>query len=200
LSGGGYTTDALIELVKSAKKSLEIQTPYLITTQLSRNLFKEAVQRGVKIRILTNSLASTDNLEAFNGYQRDRKELLKTGVEIYEFKPDAAESYKMMTGELQDSLKVKPIFGFHAKSMVVDRQISVIGTFNLDPRSANLNTECLAIIDNKKVATTVLKGMEIEFNPENSWQTTLDSNPDSEVKIIKRIKSWTRKVVPKGIL
>lgn len=200
MSGGGYTTDALIELVKSAKKSLEIQTPYLITTQLSRNLFKEAVQRGVKIRILTNSLASTDNLEAFNGYQRDRKELLKTGVEIYEFKPDAAESYKMMTGELQDSLKVKPIFGFHAKSMVVDRQISVIGTFNLDPRSANLNTECLAIIDNKKVATTVLKGMEIEFNPENSWQTTLDSNPDSEVKIIKRIKSWTRKVVPKGIL
>lgn len=200
LNGGGYTTDALIALVQNAKTSLDIQTPYLITTELSRNLFRAAVERGVKIRILTNSLASTDNLEAFNGYQRDRKKLLETGVQIYEFKPDAAERYKVMTGELQDSLKFKPIFGFHAKSMVVDNQITVIGTFNLDPRSANLNTECLAIIDNKKVASNVLKGMEKEFKPENSWQTTLNSNPDSEVKIIKRVKSWTRKIVPKGIL
>jgi len=200
LNGGGYTTDALIELVKNAKTSIDIQTPYLITTELSRNLFKTAVQRGVKIRILTNSLASTDNLEAFSGYQRDRKKLLKTGVEIYEFRPDAAERYKIMTGELQDSLQHKPIFGFHAKSMVVDKQITVIGTFNLDPRSANLNTECLAIINDKNVAATILKGIEKEFRPENSWQTTLDFNPDAEVKIIKRIKSWTRKVVPKGIL
>ncbi len=200
LKGGGYTTDALIELVQNAKTSLDIQTPYLITTKLSRNLFRDAVQRGVKIRILTNSLASTDNLEAFNGYQRDRKKLLKTGVEIYEFRPDAAERYKIMTGDLQDSLKVKPIFGFHAKSMVVDNQITVIGTFNLDPRSANLNTECLAIIDDKKVATTILKGIEKEFKSENSWQTTRNFNPDTEVKIIKRVKSWTRKIVPKGIL
>jgi len=200
LSGGGYTTDALIDLVNNAKTSIDIQTPYLITTELSRNLFRAAVQRGVKIRILTNSLASTDNLEAFSGYQRDRKKLLKTGVAIYEFRPDAAERYKVMTGELQDSLKFKPIFGFHAKSMVVDKQITVIGTFNLDPRSANLNTECLAIIDNKKVARNVLKGMEKEFKPENSWQTTLSSNPDNKVKISKQIKSWTRKIVPKGIL
>jgi len=200
LSGGGYTTDALIDLVNNAKTSIDIQTPYLITTELSRNLFRAAIQRGVKIRILTNSLASTDNLEAFSGYQRDRKKLLKTGVAIYEFRPDAAERYKVMTGELQDSLKFKPIFGFHAKSMVVDKQITVIGTFNLDPRSANLNTECLAIIDNKKVARNVLKGMEKEFKPENSWQTTLSSNPDNKVKISKQIKSWTRKIVPKGIL
>ncbi|MDY7395413.1 phospholipase D family protein [Aureibaculum sp. 2210JD6-5] len=200
LGGGGYTTDALIKLVKNARSSIDIQTPYLITTELSRNLFKDAIKRGVKIRILTNSLASTDNLEAFSGYQRDRNALLKTGVEIYEFKPDAEERFKIMTGELQAKLDFKPIFGLHSKSMVVDGETTVIGTFNLDPRSANLNTECLAIIRDKKVTEGVLKGMEIEFQPENSWQTTLDFNPDSEVKTLKRIKAWTRKIVPKEIL
>ncbi len=200
LGGGGYTTDALIKLVKNAKTSLDIQTPYLITTELSRNLFTAAIKRGVKVRILTNSLASTDNLEAFNGYQRDRKALLETGVEIFEFKPDAEERFKIMTGELQAKLDFKPIFGLHSKSMVVDNAITVIGTFNLDPRSANLNTECLAIIHDTKISQGVLKGMEIEFKPENSWQTTLDFNPDGEVKVGKRIKAWTRKIVPKEIL
>ncbi len=200
LGGGGQTTETLINLVKQAQKTIDIQTPYLITSALSQHLFKAAVDRGVKVRILTNSLASTDNLEAFSGYQRDRKKLLKTGIEIYEFKPDAAERYKIMTGELQDTLDFKPVFGLHSKTMVVDGITTVIGTFNLDPRSANLNTECLAIIHNEQIATTVLKGIEIEFKPENSWHITLDFNPDSEVKTTKRIKSWTRKILPKEIL
>jgi putative cardiolipin synthase len=91
LGGGGISTSTLINLVKNAKQSIDIQTPYLITSELSQGIFREAVQRGVKIRILTNSLASTDNVEAFSSYQTDRKKLLHTGVRIYEFRPDAAE-------------------------------------------------------------------------------------------------------------
>jgi len=200
LGGGGISTSALINLVKNAKLSIDIQTPYLITTELSQNLFKEAVQRGVKIRILTNSLASTDNVEAFSSYQSNRQELLKTGVEIYEFRPDAAVRVKIMTGELQEKLKNKPIFGLHAKSMIIDGKTTVIGTFNLDPRSANLNTECMVIIHSNKIASNVLKGIEEEFKPENSWKTTLDYNPDNEVSKLKRIKTWTRKIIPKEIL
>jgi phosphatidylserine/phosphatidylglycerophosphate/cardiolipin synthase-like enzyme len=200
LGGGGITTSALVELVKSAKYSIDIQTPYLITTELAQNLFKEAVKRGVKIRILTNSLASTDNVEAFSSYQSSRKELLKTGVRIFEFRPDAEERTKIMTGELQQTLKHKPIFGLHAKSMVVDGLITVIGTFNLDPRSANLNTECIVVVKSKKISKGVLNGMEIEFRPENAWETTLKYNPDSEVSKYKRIKTWTRKIIPKEIL
>ncbi len=197
---GGVSTQALIDLVKQAKTSIDIQSPYLITTESGRKLFSEAVKRGIKIRILTNSLASTDNLEAFSGYQRDRKELLQTGVKIYEFRPDAAERYKVMTGALQEKLNFTPTFGLHAKSMVIDGKITVIGTFNLDPRSANLNTECIAVIHSEKVAAGVLKGMEEEFKPENSWETTLESNPDSKVETKKRIKTFTKRVVPKEIL
>ena len=200
LGGGGISTSSLINLVKNAKLSIDIQTPYLITTKLSQNLFKDAVQRGVKIRILTNSLASTDNLEAFSSYQSSRQELLKTGVEIYEFRPDAAVRVKIMTGELHEKLNYKPIFGLHAKSMIIDGKTTVIGTFNLDPRSANLNTECMVIVHSNKIASNVLKGIEEEFKPENSWRTTLDYNPDNEVSKLKRIKTWTRKVIPKEIL
>ena len=105
-----------------------------------------------------------------------------------------------MTGELQEKLNHKPIFGLHAKSMVIDNKTTVIGTFNLDPRSANLNTECFVIVNSNKISKGVLKGMEIEFNPENSWETTLNYNPDSKVKNYKRLKTWTRKVIPKEIL
>ena len=200
LGGGGATTTALINIVKGAKTSIDIQTPYLITTELSQNLFKEAIERGVKIRILTNSLASTDNIEAFSSYQTDRNKLLKIGIDIYEYKPDAAIRKRIMTGELTEKLDHIPIFGLHAKSMLIDNKKTIIGTFNLDPRSANLNTECIVIINSDKITQGVLKGMEEEFKSENSWKITLKFNPDSEVNKIKRIKTWTRKIIPKGIL
>jgi phosphatidylserine/phosphatidylglycerophosphate/cardiolipin synthase-like enzyme len=200
LGGGGICTDSLINLIKAAKTSVDIQSPYLITSEESRKLFRDAVKRGVKIRILTNSMASTDNMEAFSGYQRDREALLKTGVRVFEFKPDAAERYKVMTGALQQKINFTPIFGLHAKSMVIDGKVTVIGTFNLDPRSANLNTECVTIISSAKIAAGVLQGMEIELSPENSWETTTTFNPDAEASKGKRLKTFTRKVVPKEIL
>jgi phosphatidylserine/phosphatidylglycerophosphate/cardiolipin synthase-like enzyme len=167
---------------------------------LGKKLFKDAVSRGVKVRILTNSMASTDNMEAFSGYQRDRKKLLQTGVKIYEFRPDAKERFEVMTGALQEKLNYTPIFGLHAKSMVIDGKITVIGTFNLDPRSANLNTECITVIRSEKIAQKVLHGMEIEFNNDNSWETTFVFNPDSTASRHKRMKTWSAKMIPKGIL
>jgi cardiolipin synthase C len=186
--------------VRQARTSIAIQSPYLITTEAGQALFREAVARGVEVRILTNSLASTDNLEAFSGYQRDRETLLQTGVRIFEFRPDAAERMTMMTGALSPTLAHAPIFGLHAKSMVIDGQIAVIGTFNLDPRSANLNTECLTVIRSREIAQRVLAGMEVEFRPENAWETTRERNPDRRAGIGKRVKAWLRRAVPKRIL
>jgi phosphatidylserine/phosphatidylglycerophosphate/cardiolipin synthase-like enzyme len=200
LGGGGVTLDTLLDLVRQARSSITIQSPYLITTEEGRAVFRDAVKRGVEVRILTNSLASTDNLEAFSGYQRDREELLRTGVRIFEFRPDAAERTTIMTGALSRTLDHAPIFGLHAKSMVIDGHIAVIGTFNLDPRSANLNTECVTVIRSDRIAGEVLSGMEVELRPENAWETTLSSNPDAHAGLGKRFKAWTRRVVPKRIL
>jgi len=200
LAGGGVTTDALISLVKNAKHSILIQSPYLITTDLGKKLFADAVKRGVEVKIMTNSLASTDNLEAFSGYQRDRKELLLTGARIFEFRPDAAIRYKIMTAALQRKINYTPVFGLHAKSMVIDGKITVIGTFNLDPRSANLNTECVTVIHSEAIAKEVQAGMEEELKPENSWETTLKFNPDAEAGLKKRLKVQPMKLIPKDIL
>jgi cardiolipin synthase C len=200
LAGGGETTKKLINLINNGKISVDIQTPYLITTEVGKVVFANAVKRGVKVRILTNSLASTDNLEAFSGYKRDRAELLKTGINIFEFKPDAQERFKMMTGALQKKMNFTPIFGLHAKSMVIDGRIAVVGTFNLDPRSANLNTECFVVVNSKMVAQEMLINMNIDFSKENAWQTTKNFNPDNQVDLKKRFKVMSRRVVPKSIL
>ncbi len=200
LGGSGKSTERLISLVKSAKKSVIIQTPYLVTTELSRNLFKTLVDKGVDVKILTNSLASNDNLEAFSGYQRDRKKLLKTGVEIYEFKPNAKIRQKIMSEVMNGQLEHMPIFGLHSKSMVIDDEITVIGTFNLDPRSANLNTESITIMPSKALTKDVKKGMLEEMLPENAWRTTLNWNPDGEVSKLKQLGIKLRRVVPKSIL
>lgn len=154
---------------------------WLNTTELSQNLFREAVKRGVVVRILTNSLASTDNIEAFSSYQTDRNKLLETGAGIFEFRPDGARLTKELTNDFFSTLDHMPIFGLHTKSMVVDGEITIIGTFYLDPRSANLNTECVTIIHSKKFSPYALKNMEDDFKPENSWETTVDYNPASEV-------------------
>ena len=200
LSGGGVSTDSLISMIKRARHSINIQSPYLITTELSQQLFLDAVKRGVQINILTNSLSSTDNLEAFSGYRREREALLSTGIHIYEFKPDAAIRYELMTGALQKKMNYAPTFGLHAKSMVIDSEIAVIGTFNLDPRSANLNTECFAVVYDTTIATKLFEAMQNDIKPENAWQTTSDYNPDEEAGWSKRVKVWFRGIVPKSVL
>lgn len=200
LSGGGISTDALIHLVKNARTSVTIQTPYLVTTELGQNLFRNAVKRGVEVKIITNSLAATDNLEAFSGYQRDRHILLEAGVQIFEFRPDAAVRLEKMSKAMDTRLHRAPVFGLHAKSMVVDGEIAVIGTFNLDPRSANLNTECITVIHSDFVASRLQKVMDEECKPENAWAVTLDSNPDTKAGYLKRLRVWIRRFIPKEIL
>jgi phosphatidylserine/phosphatidylglycerophosphate/cardiolipin synthase-like enzyme len=200
LGGGGIATDRLIQLVKQAKSSITIQSPYLISTEASEALFKSLVAKGVEIKILTNSLASNDNLDAFSGYQRSRKALLATGIQIFEFKPDAKIRQKVMSQEMVRQLKQQPIFGLHAKSMVIDDHLTVIGTFNLDPRSANLNTESIVVIPSKLIAKKIKEIMLVEMQPDNAWQTTKDWNPDKEVDLSKRLKVKTRIIVPKSIL
>jgi len=200
LGGGGVTTDSLISLIQRARRSISIQSPYLITTGLSQQLFKSVIDRGVEVKILTNSLSSTDNLEAFSGYQRERSALLDIGVKIYEFKPDAAIRFTIMTGALQQKLNFTPIFGLHAKSMVIDEETAVIGTFNLDPRSANLNTECIAVIRDERIAANLYDAMERDMLLENAWQTTKEFNPDAAAGWKKRLGVWFRGVMPKAVL
>ncbi len=200
LGGGGISTTALMELVDNAKKNIYIQSPYLVTTQIGVDLFTSAVNRGVEVHILTNSLSSTDNLEAFSGYQRGREALLDAGVQIYEYKPDAEIRKSIIDNDLQRKMDFQPIFGLHAKSMVVDEKIAVVGTFNLDPRSAHLNTECVTVMQSPEISKEMLSIMKLELEPPNAWKVTKEFNPDHLANKTKRVKAFTRRLVPKSVL
>jgi phosphatidylserine/phosphatidylglycerophosphate/cardiolipin synthase-like enzyme len=198
LTGGGISTDALIALVRTAKESLVIQSPYLVTTQLGLGVFAEAEARGVQVRILTNSLAATDNVMAFAGYRAGSDALLEAGVELYEVKPDPAIKDEVMNGPAAQ--RRRSSMALHAKSMVIDGKVAVVGSFNLDPRSANLNTESVTVIYSQVVAQHILERMETEMGPDNAWQVTKDYNPDKEASVLLRLKALVSALVPIELL
>ena len=194
LSGGGATTSALAESLSQAQHQVTIQSPYLVMPDGGLELFADLVKRGVKVRISTNSLLSTDNLQAFSGYSKQRKELLAAGIEIYEFQP-APAIQKTLIERYAQLEKKAPIFSLHAKTLVIDSEQLFIGTFNLDPRSANLNTEVGIIVTNSQLATQVEQALEVDMQPENSWNSTQDK-PDRFAPLGKRMKLWFLKRFP----
>ena len=199
-AGGGKSTEALLQIVQEAQFSVMIQSPYLVLTDLGIDLFKAAVNRGVDVTILTNSLCSTDNLEAFSGYQRIRSDLLAAGVHVYEYRHDASIRTRLITAQKQKKAGYTPTFGLNAKSMVVNHATTVIGTFNLDPRSANLKSECVAIMESTALASQVEALMIEELLPENAWHTTTMENPDHHAGAWKNFMVWTRQLVPAFLL
>jgi phosphatidylserine/phosphatidylglycerophosphate/cardiolipin synthase-like enzyme len=88
----------------------------------------------------------------------------------------------------------------HAKSMVVDGRISVVGSFNLDPRSANLNTESITIIHSESVAKHLLDRMETEMTEDNAWRRTDSYNPDKHARLFRRFRVFLSGFVPLSIL
>jgi len=194
LGGGGLATAALARLVEDAKVTITIQSPYLVASEAAIDLFRRALARGVRVRINTNSLASTDNLPAFSGYRSQREDLLELGFEIHEFQPEPL-AQRALLARLAAAHKTKPIFALHAKTMVVDHQVVYIGTFNLDPRSENLNTEAGAVIHDATLAQAVEQAMESDMLPGNSWDAAKD-DPDSHASFGKRSKARLWQLLP----
>ncbi len=194
LGGGGLTTTALAKLVEDAHERIVIQSPYLVLSGDAMELFDKAIKRGVHVRINTNSLASTDNLQAFSGYRRQSGTLLKMGLEIFEYKPDP-ESQSRQIQRIARMNGKPPVFALHAKTMVVDSRTVYIGTFNVDPRSQNLNTEVGVIVRNEKLAHAVEAAIESDMLPGNSWNAATDQ-PDRQVSFAKRLKIWFWRAMP----
>ena len=195
LSGGSKSYTLLINEVLEAKQSLIIQSPYVILPDEGIELLSALVSRGVKIKISTNSLASTDNLMAFSGYHRQREALEQAGVELFEFKPsakvqqDLVDRHKELTNP---NLK----FALHAKSMVIDQKRIFIGSFNLDPRSANLNTEVGVLITNEQLASQLQASIEKDMYLDNSWEVVSGSSKGDEVGILKKLTLAFLKLIP----
>jgi putative cardiolipin synthase len=122
--------------------------------------------RGVQLRMLTNSLATTDEIPVNAHYANSRPELVDLGVELYEMKPDAA-SRELYIARPATS---KAHLALHGKAAVFDRKTVFIGSFNLDPRSMNLDTEIVLVVQSPKLAAQFLDAFATDFAPENAWR------------------------------
>jgi putative cardiolipin synthase len=132
----------------------------------------------VKVLVLTNSLAANNHTTAFVGYRKQRKEMIDVLSELYEYRPDA-KSQTELYHELAPGQPV-PHLGLHAKTSVYDRKTVFVGSFNLDPRSENLNTEIGLLVHNPELAQAVADSILNDMGPGNAWQVRLNNKGKTE--------------------
>jgi cardiolipin synthase C len=161
--------ETLGEMTVNTRHELLISTPYFIPDEDFYRDMPDLIARGVRLVVLTNSLASTNHPIVHSGYKKHRKKVIEMGVEIFEMRHDASARGKFDTPPVQSKA-----FGLHAKYIVIDRKFTFVGSLNLDPRSIYINTEMGLIIDSEKLAVAVAQEFETELKPENSWQVLLD--------------------------
>lgn len=153
------------------KEQLLIVSPYFVPTKNGTKELVQLAQNGVHITILTNSLAATDVAPVHAGYAKYRKPLLKAGINLYELKPSIIKPMifkdRGLTGSSRSSL--------HAKTIAIDNRSMFIGSFNMDPRSANVNTENGVVIHNPQL-TSHFKETLLNNVPSNAYEVQLDSN------------------------
>ena len=159
--GLGKTEDDIVFLkalvkphISSIEKSFELVSPYFVPGDEGTKYMTDMAKRGIKVRVVTNSLSSTDGIMAQSGYARKRIELLKGGVELYELKSDVKTH---ASRSLRRGAKAKS--GLHAKTYVFDRDEVFIGSFNFDPRSANINSEVGIIYQIPEMAQYIAEGV-----------------------------------------
>jgi putative cardiolipin synthase len=161
------------QIERTATHDLLIESAYFVPADgLMRNLCALAAQH-VKVRILTNSLASNDATAAFAGYAKHRKDLLRCGVALYELRADAGFVRREWTWLTGRSLAM-----LHSKATVIDGRGVIIGSFNMDPRSAHINTEMALLIDSPELAAETAAIVEHDMQPGNAWRLTLDRDGD----------------------
>lgn len=151
-----YLSTSLANLMFKVNKSVLIQTPYLLPTKHLYNLMEYLTKRGVKIEFVTNSNCSTDVMPISAAYDNQKRKFEKLGIDIYE--------------------SVGPDY-LHSKSGVFDDKIALVGSYNLDPRSAAINTELVFVIEDEMIAmklkeiilNDIKNSVKVEKNSENSF-------------------------------
>ena len=144
---------------------LLLVSPFFVPRAIGRDMLTDVAHRGVKIRVLTNGAESADVDAAFAAYRTYREPLLKAGVELFELKGRRNGAYAAERAS-DESL--------HAKTFGIDHSQVFVGSFNFDPRSADLNTEIGLVIDSVPLATALSQGFQ-DVVPIIAYQVELDS-------------------------
>jgi putative cardiolipin synthase len=176
--GGADRDDLLMQQFRTIfgrpSSHVDLVSPYFVPGDAGVELFRGWAKDGVRIRVLTNSLEATDVTPVHAGYAKRREELLAAGVWLYELRARGGRRPGGSGGSLGSSAS-----SLHAKTFAVDRARIFIGSFNFDPRSAELNTEMGFVIDSPVLAHRIAATFDAEV-PLNAWRVQLSPSGDLE--------------------
>jgi len=172
-----HLSEQIRPLFSNIKKSLKIINPYFIPNEQMMKTISDLRNRGVEIYIVTNSLATNDGIPVYSAYSMYQRELIKLGVHLYELNPN---SFKYIYKNQKYRKGSIPRSSLHAKSMVIDDEIVVIGSMNLDPRSIKLNTEILSVIYSKELAKVESQVFDNIKQPQNVFELKLEKRKSEQ--------------------
>ena len=152
----------LTEVAMNVQHEVLIVSPYLVPTPNLFEIAKVLKSRGVKITVVTNSLASNDMVVAHSAYARYRESIIAAGVELYEMRGDP----KFAENDIAEEISL------HSKYIVFDDEIVFIGSMNLDPRSFYLNTELGVVLRSPDLADALRTSFYRLIHPDNSWKVS----------------------------
>ncbi len=141
----------------NAEREIVIFSPYFIPTRSGMDFIQSIRDKGVRFKVVTNSLASTNHVAVHGAYEKYRKSLLAMGVEIFEARPDAFQLIEQESGGMQRTT-------MHTKLLMIDRRFLFIGSLNMDPRSIVINTEMGIMIDSPEMAEAMVADMRDTFD------------------------------------
>lgn len=179
------TAKLLAELAQQSKQEILLESAYLIFDDRQLAEMKVLTSNGIQIKALTNSMASNDLVTNHSGYAGRRWDMLDSGMQLFELKPDTA----LCEESTRDLSKCSPeiAYGLHAKSAVFDRRVASIGSFNFNLRSTYLNTESLLVIESQSVAESLADDIEQAMNEVNSWRLNLH---EGKIRWYSGTKIW----------
>ena len=156
------TVDGLLQLMTEARRDLLIVSPYFVPGQRMMKQLEGIRQRGVRVRVLTNSLASNDAPAAHVGYARYREALLRLGIELYEMRAEHPSSVSSLgaLGGSQGGGAGGSRASLHAKVVVIDDRLLVVGSMNLDLRSQLQNSEVAIVVRNRVISLEATRLIE----------------------------------------
>jgi phosphatidylserine/phosphatidylglycerophosphate/cardiolipin synthase-like enzyme len=171
-AGGDTVVEGLLQLIGQARADLLIISPYFVPGKDMLQAFSAARTRGVRIRVLTNSLASNDAPVAHVGYARHREELLGMGIELYELRSEQAGFGNVFGSSGGSSATGESRAMLHSKVLVMDGRLLVVGSMNLDLRSQLQNTEIALLIRSNELSRAASEQIERGMR-ERSWHVEL---------------------------
>jgi putative cardiolipin synthase len=170
LRDGRLLRERLLEACRAVQSELLIVSPYLVPGNDQLEMLKGLRSRGVRVRILTNSLASTDVPIVHAGYRKYRLPMAQAGIELFEVKPELEAPQVGRTTIVRDP---DGKFSLHAKVFVFDRRRVFVGSSNFDMRSLHINTEVGLMIDSPELARQAIERFEAITIPANSYVVKL---------------------------